>query len=204
MSAGIFIAELLEYPAEHLLGEFRIRLVRVPRFMDDGPLAPIRSMEKIMNRIWLSAFFIFACCGPLSAQQPSVPTAGLEIDLPEVVAEVKAAYDRYNEAINSGNIAVLNATFRNDPRTIRYGQAENLYGYKEIEGFRATAQALNPPRSLSRTVITTYGRDFAVASTLTHRANQPGRIGRQMQTWVRFPEGWRVVAAQVSGIDAPK
>ena len=105
-------------------------------------------------------------------------TTRLEIDLPEVVAEVKAAYDRYNEAINSGNIAVLNATFHNDPRTIRYGQAENLYGYKEIEGFRAAARPLDPPRTLSKTVITTYGHDFAVASTLTHRANQPGRVAR--------------------------
>jgi len=131
-------------------------------------------------------------------------TTRLEIDLPEVVAEVKAAYDRYNEAINSGNIAVLNATFHNDPRTIRYGQAENLYGYKEIEGFRAAQRPLDPPRTLSKTVITTYGRDFAMASTLTHRANQPGRVGRQMQTWVRFPDGWHVVAAHVSTIDEPK
>ena len=131
-------------------------------------------------------------------------TTRLEIDLPEVVAEVKAAYDRYNEAINSGNIDVLNATFHNDPRTIRYGQAENLYGYKEIEGFRAAARPLGPPRTLSKTVITTYGRDFAVAATLTHRANQPGKVGRQMQTWVRFPDGWHVVAAHVSTIDEPK
>jgi hypothetical protein len=82
-------------------------------------------------------------------------TTNLEIDLPEVVAEVKVAYDRHNEAINSGNIAVLNGTFRNDPRTIRYGQAENLYGYKEIERFRAAARPLEPPRTLSKTVITT-------------------------------------------------
>jgi hypothetical protein len=167
-------------------------------------LSVFAQWEKIMKRALLSALVIFAVCGPVSAQQQSVPMAGMEIDLPEVVAEVKAAYDRYNEAINSGNIAVLNATFRNDPRTIRYGQAENLYGYKEIEGFRARAQPLNPPRTLSRTVITTYGRDFAVASTLTHRASLPGRVGRQMQTWVRFPDGWRVVAAQVSTIDEPK
>ena len=131
-------------------------------------------------------------------------TTRFEIDLPEVVAEVKEAYDRYNEAINSGNIAVLNATFHNDPRTIRYGQAENLYGYKEIEGFRAAARPLDPPRTLSKTVITTYGRDFAVASTLTHRANQPGKVGRQMQTWAKFPDGWHVVAAHVSTIDEPK
>ena len=157
-----------------------------------------------MKVSWFVALIIAACSEPLSAQQPNVPAAAMAIDLPEIVAEVKAAYDRYNDAVNSGNIAILNSTFRDDPRTIRYGQAENLYGYKEIEGFRAAARPLNPPRTLSKTVITTYGRDYAVASTLTYRANDPGRVGRQMQTWVRFPDGWRVVAAHVSTIDAPK
>jgi hypothetical protein len=145
--------------------------------------------------------------GGLLAQQQKpedFAKTGLAIDLPEVVAEVKVAYDRYNEAVNSNNVAVLDETFRNDARTIRYGQAENLYGYKEIEAFRAaTRPAAGPPRTLSKTVITTYGRDFAVASTLTHRANAPGKVGRQMQTWVRFPDGWHVVAAHVSTIDEP-
>ena len=85
-----------------------------------------------MKIVWLVAFVIVACSGPLSAQQTNVPAAAMAIDLPEVVAEVKAAYDRYNDAINSGNIAILNSTFRNDPRTIRYGQAENLYGYNAL------------------------------------------------------------------------
>jgi Protein of unknown function (DUF3225) len=143
--------------------------------------------------------------GSFAQQQKPTESAktSLEIDLPEVIAEVKEAYDRYNEAINSGNVDVQNATFRNDELTIRYGQAENQYGYKEIAAFRAAALPLNPPRTLSRTVITTYGRDFAVASTLTHNVKRPGKVGRQMQTWVRFPEGWRVVAAQVSTIDEP-
>ena len=157
-----------------------------------------------MKVAWFVALIIVVCSEPLSAQQPNVPAAAMAIDLPEIVAEVKAAYDRYNDAVNSGNIAILNSTFRDDPRTIRYGQGENLYGYKEIEGFRAAARPLNPPRILSKTVITTYGRDYAVASTLTYRANDPGRVGRQMQTWVRFPDGWHVVAAHVSTIDAPK
>jgi hypothetical protein len=156
---------------------------------------------------WTAAILlILADTGSLYAQQPSPPTAGMAIDLPEVVAEVKAAYDRYNNAINSNDVAILDGTFWSDPRTIRYGQAENLYGFKEIEAFRASVrrQPGAPPRTLSRTIITTFGRDFAVASTLTHRANAPGRVGRQMQTWVRFPEGWRVVAAEVSTIDEPK
>jgi hypothetical protein len=160
--------------------------------------------EDFMKVWWLVALIIVACSEPLLAQRPSAPAVAMAIDLPEIVAEVKAAYDRYNDAVNSGNIAILNSTFRDDPRTIRYGQAENLYGYKEIEGFRAAARPLDPPRTLSKTVITTYGRDYAVASTLTYRANQPGKVGRQMQTWVRFPDGWHVVAAHVSTIDAPK
>src|ERR1700680_4806974 len=134
--------------------------------------------EDFMKVSWLVALIIVACSEPLSAQQPSAPTPAMAIDLPDVVAEVKAAYDRYNDAINSGTIRILNSTFRNDPRTIRYGQAENLYGYKEIEGFRAGARPLDPPRTLSKTVITAYGRDFAVASTLTYPTKQPGRIRR--------------------------
>jgi hypothetical protein len=156
-----------------------------------------------MKASWLIALVIVAGFGSVSAQQSNAP-AGAMVDQPDVVAEVKVAYDRYNNAVNSGNIATMNATFRNDPRTIRYGGAENLYGYNEIEGFRANARPLDPPRTLSKTVITTYGRDFAVASTLTYRANQPGKVGRQMQTWVRFPDGWHVVAAHVSTIDEPK
>lgn len=157
-----------------------------------------------MKTPWLAALIIVACSEALSAQQPNAPGAAMTVDAPDVVAEVQAAYDRYNDAVNSGNIAVLNSTFRDDPRTIRYGQAENLYGYKEIAGFRAAARPLDPPRTLSKTVITTYGRDFAVASTLTYRANQAGKVGRQMQTWVRFRDGWHVVAAHVSTIDEPK
>jgi hypothetical protein len=128
----------------------------------------------------------------------------LEIDLPDVVAEVKAAHAVYYAALNSGNIAVQNRTFRNDERTIRYGRAEILYGYKAIEGYRATTLPMNPPLTLSKTVVTTYGRDFAVTSTLNYRANQPGKVGRAMQTWVRFREGWLVVAAHVSNIDEPE
>jgi len=157
-----------------------------------------------MIRALIAALVLTANTGLGFAQQPTVPKAGMEVDLPEIIAEVRVAYDRYNNAINSGTIAVLNDTFWNDSRTIRYGQAENLYGYKEIEGFRAVARPLDPPRTLSRTVITTYGRDFAVASTLTYRANQPGKVGSQMQTWVRFADGWHVVAAHVSTIDEPK
>ena len=128
----------------------------------------------------------------------------MEIDLPEVVAEVTAAFERYEKALVSNDVATLDAIFRNDPRTIRYGGAEILYGYAEIAAFRAARSPAGLARTLSKTVISTYGRDHGVASTLYHRPSMPGKIGRQMQTWVRFAEGWRVVAAHVSVIDEPK
>jgi hypothetical protein len=126
----------------------------------------------------------------------------MEIDLPEVVAEVRREFERYERALVSNDVALLDALFRDDPRTIRYGGAEILYGHEEIRAFRAARPSVGLARTLSRTVITTYGRDFAVASTLYDRPSFPGKVGRQMQTWVRFPEGWRVVAAHVSMIDA--
>ncbi len=126
----------------------------------------------------------------------------MEIDLPEVVAEVKREFERYERALTSNDVALLDALFRDDPRTVRYGGAENLYGYEQIKAFRAARSPAGLARTLSQTVITTYGRDFATASTLFHRESAPGRIGRQTQTWVRLPEGWRVVAAHVSTIDA--
>jgi hypothetical protein len=125
----------------------------------------------------------------------------MEIDLPEVVAEVRAAFDRYEQALVTNDIAVLDATFHEDARTIRYGTSEILYGFAEIAAFRAARSPVGLMRTLSKTVITTYGREFALASTLFHRDTMPGKVGRQMQTWVRCPEGWRVVAAHVSVID---
>lgn len=127
----------------------------------------------------------------------------MEIDRPEVIAEVWAAFERYERALVTNDVAVLDATFRNDPRTIRYGAGENLYGHDEIAAFRAARSPAGLARTISRTVITAFGRDFAVASTLFHRPSVPGKVGRQMQTWARFPDGWFVVAAHVSMIDEP-
>ncbi len=127
----------------------------------------------------------------------------MDIDLPDVIAEVTAAFKRYEEALVSNDVATLNELFRNDPRTLRYGMAENLYGYDAIKGFRAARSPAGLQRSTSGTVISTYGRDAAVASTLFRRESAPGRVGRQMQTWIRFSEGWRIVAAHVSIIDEP-
>ena len=128
----------------------------------------------------------------------------LEIDRPDVLAEVSAQFARYEQALVSNDVAVLDELFRKDSRTLRYGIAENLYGYGEIAAFRAARSPAGLMRKTSRTIITSYGRDTAVTSTLFYRDSVPGRVGRQMQTWVRFPEGWRIVAAHVSIIDEPK
>jgi hypothetical protein len=125
----------------------------------------------------------------------------MQVDLPEVVAEVTAAFNRYEKALVTNDVAVLDDTFRVDPRTIRYGVTEILYGHDEIAAFRAARSPVGLARKISKTVITAYGRDFATASTLYHRETNPGKVGRQMQTWVRFPDGWHVVAAHVSLID---
>jgi hypothetical protein len=125
----------------------------------------------------------------------------MEIDLPDVVAEVTTAFNRYEQALVANDVAVLDGTFHQDERTIRYGTAEILYGFDEIAAFRTARSPAGLARKISKTVITTYGRDYAVASTLFHRDNAPGKVGRQMQTWVRFAQGWQVVAAHVSVID---
>ncbi len=127
----------------------------------------------------------------------------MEIDLPEVVAEVRAVFDRYEKALVSNDVSTLNELFRDDARTIRYGVNEILYGAAEIKSFRGARSPVALGRTLSRTVITTFGRDFATASTLYERPSAPGKLGRQMQTWVKFPEGWRVVGAHVSLMDKP-
>jgi hypothetical protein len=128
----------------------------------------------------------------------------MDIDLPDVLAEVSAQFARYEKALVSNDVAVLDELFRDDPRTLRYGIGENLYGYSEIMAFRAARPSVGLMRKTARTVITSYGRDTAVASTLFYRETTPGKVGRQMQTWVRFAEGWRIVAAHVSVIDEPK
>src|SRR3954453_11944876 len=128
----------------------------------------------------------------------------MEIDLPDVLTEVTAQFARYEKALVTNDVAVLDELFRNDKRTLRYGIGENLYGYEAIMAFRAGRSPVGLMRKTAQTMITSYGTDTAVASTLFYREATPGRVGRQMQTWVRFPEGWRIVAAHVSIIDEPK
>lgn len=129
--------------------------------------------------------------------------ADLAINLRAVKAEVEAVFARYEAALVSNDIATLDALFLESPTTIRYGGAENLYGIDEIRAFRAARSSAGLGRRLARTVITTYGTDFAVAATLFYRDSASGKVGRQMQSWVRTAEGWKVAAAHVSMIAEP-
>lgn len=119
------------------------------------------------------------------------------IDRPAIVNEVSDAFYRYEQALITNDIAVLDELFWSDPRTIRYGASENLYGIDEIRAFRNARTSQGLDRLLQNTTITTYGDDMAVASTEFTREGSD-KIGRQMQTWVKFPYGWRIVAAHVS------
>jgi len=121
----------------------------------------------------------------------------MDINLPAVVAEVQAVFERYEQALVTNDVQVLDELFWNNPLTIRYGATENLYGYEEIQAFRAGRSAQGLARTLARTVITTYGQDMATANTEFMRAGS-ARVGRQSQTWVRTSEGWRVFSAHVS------
>jgi hypothetical protein len=121
----------------------------------------------------------------------------MDINIPEVVAEVTAAFERYEKALVSNDVAVLDELFWNSPHTLRFGVTENLYGYDAIASFRKNRSPVNLERSLINTVITTYGRNFATANTEFQRQNS-NRTGRQSQTWMRIEEVWRIVSAHVS------
>lgn len=120
---------------------------------------------------------------------------------PETLAEVEAVFRRYEVALVTNDVETLDELFWQDERTIRYGGGENLYGVSEILAFRKGRSPAGLERDLDRTVITSFGTDFATASTLFRRDGAPGKVGRQMQSWVRMDDGWRVVAAHVSIID---
>ncbi|WP_300301967.1 oxalurate catabolism protein HpxZ [Ferrovibrio sp.] len=121
----------------------------------------------------------------------------MEINIPEILAEVTAVFLRYEKALTGNDVAVLDELFFNSPHTIRYGVTENLHGYEQIMAFRAARPSQGLEREIFNTVITTYGRDFATANTEFRRASTP-KTGRQSQTWLRTPDGWRVVSAHVS------
>ena len=121
----------------------------------------------------------------------------MDINLPDVVAEVSAVFEQYEQALVNNNVEVLDTLFHNSPLTLRYGATENLYGYEAIRAFRAGRSSQGLARERINIVITTYGRDFATANTEFKRVGSE-HTGRQSQTWMRTAEGWRVVAAHVS------
>ncbi|MBO3464115.1 oxalurate catabolism protein HpxZ [Aetokthonos hydrillicola CCALA 1050] len=122
----------------------------------------------------------------------------MQINIPEVVAEVTEAFNRYEQALVTNDVSVLDELFFNSPNTIRYGASEESIGYQAIQEFRQGRNPTNLARNLHNTVITTYGHDFAIASTEFTRDTSPNKLGRQQQTWVRTAQGWRIVAAHVS------
>jgi hypothetical protein len=126
----------------------------------------------------------------------------MEINLPEVVAEVKAAFERYEKALNANDVDVLDLAFWNDPRVIRYSLMDNAYGFEAIHASRLARPKADMTRTITNTVLTTFGRDLATANTEFQRV-ESGRRGRQSQTWARMPEGWRVVSAHVSFLPTP-
>jgi hypothetical protein len=119
------------------------------------------------------------------------------VNEPLVLAEVTAAFERYETALLANDIAELDRLFWNSPLTLRYGVGERLYGYDAIAAFRAARTGGSPQRTLANTVITSFGHDFATANTEFYRDGE-ARVGRQSQTWVRTLNGWRVVSAHVS------
>lgn len=121
----------------------------------------------------------------------------MDINKPEVVAEVTAAFNRYEDALVNNKVEVLDELFWKSPYTLRYGATENLYGYDEIAAFRAARPSTGLARTLLRTVITTYGDSFATANVEFQRTGA-AKPGRQSQTWMKTPDGWRVVSAHVS------
>ena len=128
----------------------------------------------------------------------------LEINLPDIHAEVTAAFEKYEAALVSNDLQVLDEMFWVSEHTLRYGIAENLYSFDEISAYRAARNPVPLTRELLRTRITTYGSDFATANTMFRRAISPGKLGRQSQAWIRTEQGWRIVSAHVSLIDDPE
>lgn len=120
-----------------------------------------------------------------------------QIDIPEIVEEVRAVFEAYERALVENDVPALETAFWEDSRALRFGLRENHFGHAEIAAFRAGRSAANLSRTLERTEITTFGRDFATVNT-AFRRHDSGMAGRQSQVWVRFPDGWRVTSAHVS------
>ena len=120
---------------------------------------------------------------------------------PIVLAQVTEAVDAYEAALMANDVAALDAAFWDSPHTVRLGVSENLYGFEQIAAFRLGRAGGSPPRTRLRTEITTFGDDFAIAHVAFQR-DGTDKTGRQSQTWIRTPQGWKVAAAHVSILQA--
>lgn len=123
------------------------------------------------------------------------------INDPTVVAEVAAAFEDYERALLVRDLAAMDEAFWDDDAVVRYGITDMQHGGREVAVFRRVAPTIDPTRRLFRTVVTAFGRDFATVSTLFASEGEPGKVGRQMQTWARLDGRWRIVAAHVSLVD---
>jgi len=126
----------------------------------------------------------------------------VQSNIPEIVAEVRAEFERYERALNANDVDALDSCFWKDPRVVRYSLTDNAYGFEAIHASRLARPRTDILRDLTKTIITTFGRDLATANT-EFQLLESGRRGRQTQTWVRMPEGWRVVSAHVSSMPTP-
>lgn len=127
----------------------------------------------------------------------------MEINEPGTLAEVRAVFEAYERAFVANDLDALDSFFLHAPTTIRYGASDMQLGMEELRAYRSRVSPVGLARELRDTVITTYGNDIGIASTLFFRERHPGKTGRQMQTWIRTADGWRIVAAHVSLIDSP-
>lgn len=126
----------------------------------------------------------------------------MDINIPDVLAEVTALFEKYERALVSNDIRALDAFFWESALVVRYGNSENLYGIEALRAFRSARATTDLARTLTKTVITTFGRDFATANAEYQRLNS-GLVGRQTQTWCRLARGWRIVSAHVSFLPTP-
>jgi hypothetical protein len=123
----------------------------------------------------------------------------MQINDPQVVAELQELYPKYEAALMSNDAETLTQMFWTSPHVMRFGVTENLYGIDEIEAFRKGRSPVNLARTVKRLDIVTFGRDFGSVTLEFERvANGKTISGRQSQVWVRLPEGWRIVSAHVS------
>jgi len=126
-----------------------------------------------------------------------------DVNLPDVVAELRELYPRYEQALVSNDVDTLVAMFWFAPEVMRFGATENLYGQEELEAFRKSRPAANLARTVTRLEIVSFGRDFGSITLEFERDAANGIVrGRQSQVWVRFPQGWRIVSAHVSLLPA--